>query len=190
MALRHLTFLPPTTEISSEDVKREPEDIKENVPEPPAMKSSKPIPSPKKSPPPPAPKAPTPPIENNPTAVEIARQRAKEKAKGKGKGGSSKGKGKSGAAHVATALAKKESILRDTHMEVKPAPNKTPVVRQLQFQSSKEEKLSEEERKRRKFGQGVRNLTAVARRSHIQSCPVEEEEQQATPFSFGFSLNV
>jgi hypothetical protein len=63
-----------------------------------------------------------------------------------------------------------------------------------EFQTWRDPQLTEEERMKRRFGQGIRNLKAIGQRSNTHasagedSAPVETTVSHTSPFSFGFTF--
>ena len=58
----------------------------------------------------------------------------------------------------------------------------------IRLQSSRAEGLTEEEKARRRFGMGTRNLGAIAARQEREKEQRQQPGQRVTAFSFGFAL--
>lgn len=106
------------------------------------------------------------------------------------------------------ASSTKKPAEEPAETNVKPSPSKplrappglgTPSVQQRQLgqkykaeairlQSSRAEGLSEEEKARRRFGMGMRNVGAIAARQEREKERLQQVEQRVNAFSFGFAF--
>lgn len=132
--------------------------------------------------------------------LRIARQRSTASSSGGKKPGSKAGSSSSAVAVAAYRQAQQQDAARRTAAAAA-ASEAAPV----QFASWKDETITEEERTRRRFGQGTRNRTAIACRKQqhrgglgVIGGAVRHEQDKdgaadgvadvTTAFSFGFSI--